>query len=68
MNNDGQCNVPPGRDFIAIAAGGYYSLALHKDGSAVAWGFNNNKQCDLPKDKKFTAVAAGEEHTLAIIK
>ena len=40
--------VPAGNDFKAVAGGGYHSLALRKDGSIVAWGWNDRGQCDMP--------------------
>jgi alpha-tubulin suppressor-like RCC1 family protein len=41
FNQDGQCNAPPGQDFVAIAARFKHSLALKADGSIVCWGQNN---------------------------
>ena len=34
----------PGRDVVAIAAGGSHSLALKKDGTVLAWGNNKSGQ------------------------
>jgi hypothetical protein len=40
-NTFGQLNVPAGlNDAIAIAAGYGFSLALKRDGTVVAWGYN----------------------------
>ena len=58
-NGSGQCNVPAGTDFAAIAAGMYHSLALKTNGSLVAWGQNNEGQCDVPAGADFAAIAAG---------
>ncbi len=65
-NNDGQVNVPDGNDYIAIAGGGYYSLALKGDGSIVGWGNNNFGQTNVPAGNHHVAIAAGEWHGLAI--
>ncbi len=65
-NDYGQCDVPSGSDFVAIAAGGNYSLALKSDGSLAAWGYNGNGQCDVPAGNDFVAIAAGGNHGLAL--
>jgi hypothetical protein len=69
-NSYGQCNVPDGNDFVAVAAGASHSLALKSDGSVVAWGRNDKGQCDVPSGKgnDFVAIAAGSSHSLALIK
>ena len=69
-NVSGQCNIPsPNSGFIAIAAGGGYSLGLKQDGSIVAWGWNNYGQCNIPSPNSgFIAITAGWEHSLAIKK
>ncbi len=35
LNDDGQCNVPRGNDFVAISGGHWHSLALRVNGSLV---------------------------------
>jgi hypothetical protein len=52
--------------FIAIAAGGWHSLALKKDGSIVGWGSNDYGQATPPDGNDFIAIAAGGSHSLAI--
>lgn len=37
-NGYGQCNVPEGEGFVAIAGGERHSLALKADGSLKEWG------------------------------
>lgn len=66
MNQDGQCNVPEGRDYVAISARFTHNLALRADGSIVGWGQNNHGQSDAPAGKDFTMVAAGLVHSLAL--
>ena len=66
MNQDGQCNVPEGRDYVAISARFKHNLALRADGSIVGWGQNNHGQSDAPAGKNFTMVAAGLVHSLAL--
>ena len=65
-NDDGQCNVPAGDDFAAIAGGGSHSLALRDDGSLAAWGANPWGQCNVPAGDDFVAVSAGAFHSLAL--
>ncbi len=60
----GQSIVPEGlSNVVAIAAGGYHSLALRADGSVVGWG-------DLPTpdflQSNVVAIAAGVTHNLAV--
>jgi hypothetical protein len=66
MNTDGQCNVPEGRDYVAISARHKHNLALRADGSIVAWGQNNQGQSNAPAGKGFVAVSAGQVHSLAL--
>jgi probable HAF family extracellular repeat protein len=65
-NSFGQMNVPAGNDFVAIAAGYEYSLALKSDGSLVGWGLNNSGQTNVPAGNHITAIAAGRFHSLAL--
>jgi alpha-tubulin suppressor-like RCC1 family protein len=65
-NYYGQCDVPSGNDFIAIAARWKHSLALKSDGSIVGWGQNNHRQSDSPTGNDFIAISAGCVHSLAL--
>lgn len=65
-NVHGQCDVPDGNDFVAVAAGWHHSLALKADGSLVAWGLNDDGQCDVPEGNDFVAIAAGHRYCLAL--
>jgi len=67
-NDYGQCDVPPpNSDFVAIAAGGYFSMGLKWSGSIVAWGNNTYGQCDVPEPNEgFVAIAAGTTHGLGL--
>ncbi|XRB17901.1 hypothetical protein RI054_16g77460 [Pseudoscourfieldia marina] len=54
-------------EFVAVAAGGYHSLALRSDGTIACWGHNGDGQA--PPDGvagDFVAIAAGSTHSLAI--
>jgi len=60
-SSDFDCN-----DFVAIAAGWEYSLALKQDGSIVGWGWNASGQATPPAGNDFVAIAAGRNYSLAI--
>jgi hypothetical protein len=65
-NRFGQCNVPAGDDFVAVAAGHFHVLALKADGTLLAWGSNTQRQCNVPIDNRFVAIAAGFSHSLGL--
>jgi alpha-tubulin suppressor-like RCC1 family protein len=60
--------LPPiPRDATDIAAGGYHSLALKRDGTVVAWGRNDERQSTIPPGAtNVAAIAAGGDHSLAV--
>lgn len=64
----GQGRIPTGlSNVIAIADGGYHSLALKSDGRVIAWGWNGLGQTNVPTALTNTlAVAAGLRHSLAL--
>jgi alpha-tubulin suppressor-like RCC1 family protein len=52
---------------IAVAAGSHYSMALKRDGTVSAWGFNPWHTVEPSKElKNVTAIAAGTDFCLAI--
>ena len=52
---------------VAIAAGGFHSLALKNNGPIVAWGDNSDGQCSPPPDATgIISLAGGGAHTLAL--
>jgi hypothetical protein len=52
---------------IAIAAGGYHSMALKYDGTVVAWGSSQNGQTFVPPGlSNVTAISAGWLYGLAL--
>ena len=67
-NNYGQTNVPvAATNVMAIAGGGYHSLALQTNGTVVAWGLDTSGQTDVPADlTNVVAIAAGYVHSLAL--
>jgi O-glycosyl hydrolase len=52
---------------LAVAAGGYHSLALSPEGTITAWGDDEDGQCDVPAAAtNIVAIAAGDYHSLAL--
>jgi len=62
----GETAVPDGNDFLSVAAGEFYSVALRSDGSLTGWGFNQYGQTNVPGGNDFVAVASGYAHGLAL--
>jgi hypothetical protein len=60
--------VPPGlHDVVALAAGSIHAVALKRDGTVVAWGWNDQGQINVPADlRDVVAVDAGGYHTVAL--
>jgi alpha-tubulin suppressor-like RCC1 family protein len=68
-NEFGQCNVPAGlSNSTAVAAGGYFSLALQNNGTILAWGDNTYGETNVPSGiSNAVAIAAGQYHGLALL-
>jgi hypothetical protein len=56
----------PGKEYMAVCAGGFHSLALTAQGRIVAWGENTRGQCNAPSGSGYVAIAAGLYHSLAL--
>jgi len=65
-NKELQLRVPPGGDFIAVAAGCNTNLALRQNGSLVGWGYELTGQTDVPAGNNFVDMAVGKAHCLAL--
>src|SRR5206468_2678291 len=51
----------------AVAVGGYHTVALKRDGTAVAWGRNAEGQTTVPAGLSgVVAIAAGDRHTVIL--
>ncbi|MDP7419757.1 MAG: hypothetical protein QF483_07725, partial [Gammaproteobacteria bacterium] len=64
-------NTPGGNDWIAIAAGNDYSIALDVDGSILGWGQpfavgTGTAGVDWPLGNNFIAIDGGNYHGLAL--
>ena len=54
-------------DVVAIAAGGYHSLALKSDGTVAAWGYNEYGQSTVPAGlSDVVAISGGVAYSLAL--
>ena len=65
-NGKGQTNSPAGEDFVAVAAGSEFVIALKSNGSLVGWGDNARGQINVPSGNDFIAVSAGYDHAIAL--
>ena len=55
------------RGVSAIDGGGNFSLALRRDGTVLAWGYNDYGQTTVPAGlNNVTAIATGYVHGLAL--
>ncbi|MGD0815677.1 MAG: LamG-like jellyroll fold domain-containing protein [Verrucomicrobiota bacterium] len=68
-NTYGQCEVPFGlSNAIAVAAGGYFSLALLNNGTVMGWGDNQYGQTNIPAGlTNVVGIAAGLYHGVAVL-
>jgi len=63
-NSEGQTRIPHGLPEIsAVAAGGFHSLALTRQGTVVAWGDGTHGQTNIPSGlTNVVAIAAGPNY------
>jgi alpha-tubulin suppressor-like RCC1 family protein len=68
--NYGQSKIPTNLSgVVAVAGGGYHSLALRSNGLVSAWGYNSQNQTNVPVTlTNATAVSGGLFHSLALRK
>jgi alpha-tubulin suppressor-like RCC1 family protein len=68
LNSYGQTNVPSSAtNYVALAAGTTYTLALRDDGTVAGWGNNGGGQLNIPVNAtNIVAIAAGDRHCLAL--
>jgi uncharacterized repeat protein (TIGR02543 family) len=68
-NADGEATLPSAlTNAVAIAGGGYHSLAVRSNGTVVAWGDNSSGQISVPPGlNNALAVAGGGWHSLALL-
>ena len=52
--------LPAGMKVTAVAAGGYYSLALTSTGAVLAWGYNGDGELGNGKTDKQRCAGEGE--------
>jgi alpha-tubulin suppressor-like RCC1 family protein len=66
---NGSGSVPAGlSNSMAIAGGGFFSLALQNNGTIVAWGDNTCGQTNVPSGiTNAVSIAAGQYHGLALL-
>ena len=63
----GQCKVPPGTGFVAVAAGGRHSIALKNDSPVATAGVEAYKQLDTFTSRDILAVARGIYYRVAVL-
>jgi len=60
-------NIPAGDDFVQVAGGRNYGIALRSNGTLAAWGKNtSNIVSNTPSGSNFIAISAGYEHAIAL--
>lgn len=67
--SDASADIPPGlsNNVAAISEGGFFAMALKKDGTVVAWGQNNRGQTDVPAGLSgVISISAGFDYALAL--
>lgn len=66
-NSYHQCDVPPLKRVVRVAAGWRHSLALQEDGTVVAWGDDEAGQCHVPEGlNEVVQISAGNKHSIAL--
>lgn len=71
-NTDGQCDIPPlekGTFYVQVAAGGFQTLLLRSDGTAVACGDNSSGEFEIPaldEGISYIQVSAGTYHSVLL--
>jgi hypothetical protein len=68
-NDYGQIDVPYRlTNAIAVAAGGYFSLALRNNGTVIGWGDNTYGETNIPSGlSNVVGIAAGLYHGVAVL-
>jgi alpha-tubulin suppressor-like RCC1 family protein len=68
-NSYGQLNTPSGlSNAVAIAAGGYFSLAMLNNGTVIGWGDNSWGELDIPSGlTNVIGIAGGYLHGVALL-
>ena len=67
INSYGEMNVPAGlTNVVAVAAGGYESLALLNNGSVVSWGEAGNHGSVPDRLPPVVAIGSGQWHSLVL--
>ena len=61
---DSHLSIKPTR--TVIAAGNEFTLALRKDGTALATGYNEDGRCDVSSWRNLISVAAGSSHAVGL--
>ena len=51
---------------MQVTGGGYHTIGLRADGTAIAWGYNDFGQCNVPAGETFVQVDAGYGHTIGL--
>ena len=68
FDGSGQATAPGGlSNVVSVAAGGFHSAALRRDGTVVTWGWNSAHQTNVPPDlTNVMSLSASGDHSLAL--
>jgi hypothetical protein len=68
LDSDGSTQTPPWtQSAVSVAAGGYHTMALLRNGTVACWGTDSAGQCQVPVGLGgIVQISAGRDHSIAL--